>query len=242
MASLLAVAEVQVGTSGWSYKQWVGTLYPDRTAASKMLGAYAERLSTVEAHNTFRRRPRASSLEGWAAAVPPTFKFALKAHVAITHQRDLAGVEDRVSSFFESLAPLGERVGPVLFQLPHRDVDLERLDRLLDALPATPSAAFELGPAWNTVDVLTRLDKVGATLVAVDKDGDGDGDGDGPALPDVGSIAYVRLRRDQYDDEALGRWAGRLRQAAVGGRQVFAYLRHEGDPLEAVRLNHAVRA
>ena len=232
----MAVAEVQVGTSGWSYKQWVGTLYPDRTATSKMLGAYAERLSTVEAHNTFRRRPRASALEGWAAAVPPTFKFALKAHVAITHQRDLAGVEDRVSSFFESLAPLGERVGPVLFQLPHRDVDLERLDRLLGALPATPPAAFELGPAWNTADVLTRLDKVGATLVAVDKDGDE------PVLPDVGSIAYVRLRRDQYDDEALGRWAGRLRQAAVGGRQVFAYLRHEGDPLEAVRLNDAVRA
>src|SRR5205085_782227 len=81
--------------------------YPDGTAASKMLGAYAARLSTVEAHNTFRRRPRASALEGWAAAVPPAFTFALKAHVAITHQRDLGGVEDRVSSFFESLAPLG---------------------------------------------------------------------------------------------------------------------------------------
>ena len=222
-----------MGTSGWSYKQWVGTLYPAKTGASKMLGAYAERLSTVEAHNTFRRRPRAPALEGWAAAVPSSFRFALKAHVAITHQRDLEGVEDRISSFFESLAPLGERTGPVLFQLPHKDVDLPRLDRLLSALPASPPAAFELGSAWNTPEVLGRLDRVGATLVVVDT-----GEGE-PPLPEVGSIVYVRLRAEQYDEKALRRWAKRLLKA---GRPAFAYLRHEGDPLEAVRLDDAVRA
>src|SRR5947209_12440676 len=232
-APLLAVAEVRVGTSGWSYKEWVGRLYPERTSSPRMLAAYAERLPTVEAHNTFRRRPRPSALEGWAAAVPPSFLFAFKAHVAITHQRDLDGVEDRVTKFFEGLTPLGERVGPVLFQLPHRDVDLERLDRLLAALPSSPPAAFELGPAWNTPEVLARLDAAGATLVVVDKDGDD------PVLPEVGSVAYVRLRRENYDDEALARWADRLNAA---GRPVFAYLRHEGDPVEAVRLLDAVRA
>jgi len=222
-----------VGTSGWSYKQWVGTLYPAKTAAAKMLAAYAERLPTVEAHNTFRRRPRASALEAWAAAVPPTFQFSLKAHVAITHQRDLEGVEDRISSFFDSLAPLGERVGPVLFQLPHRDVDLPRLDRLIDALPASPPAAFELGPNWNSPGVLERLDNAGATLVVVDT-----GEGK-PAIPEVGSIVYVRLRAERYDDKALRRWAKRLAEA---DRPAFVYLRHEGDPLEAVRLADAVRA
>src|SRR2546429_920813 len=183
-----------------------------------MLAAYAERLPTVEAHNTFRRRPRPSALEGWAAAVPPAFLFAFKAHVAITHQRDLNGVEDRIANFFDGLTPLGERVRPVLFQLPHRDVDLERLDRLLAALPPSPPAAFELGPAWNTREVLRRLDKAGATLVVVDKDGEE------PALHGVGSIGYVRLRRDVYDDAALGRWATRLGDAARAGRPVFAYL------------------
>ena len=227
------MADVRVGTSGWSYKEWAGTLYPARTPASRMLTAYAGRLPTVEAHNTFRRRPRASTLETWAAAVPPDFRFALKAHVAITHQRELAGVEERISNFFDSLTPLGENVGPVFFQLPHRDVDLERLDRLLAALPSSPPAAFELGPAWNTPQVLRRLDKAGATLVVVDKEGDP------PGLPDVGSIAYLRLRRDRYDDDALAAWAERLREAA---RPAFAYLRHEGDPLEAVRLDGAVRA
>ena len=236
MASLLAVADVRVGTSGWSYKEWVGGLYPADTPASRMLTAYAERLPTVEAHNTFRRRPRSATLETWAAAVPPEFQYALKAHVAITHQRELAGVEDRVTNFFGALEPLGDHVGPVLFQLPHRDVDLDRLDRLLGALPSSPPAAFELGPAWNTPDVLGRLDKAGATLVVVDKNGVE------PALPEVGSIVYVRLRRDRYDAQALVRWAERLGEAARAGRGVFAYLRHEGDPLEAVRLLEAVRA
>ena len=201
-----------------------------------MLTAYAQLLSTVEAHNTFRRRPRAPTLEAWDHAVPPTFRFAVKAHVGITHQRELDGVEGRIESFFDSLSPLGERGGPVLFQLPHRRPDLARLDRLLAALPPSPPAAFELGPAWNTADVLQRLDRAGATLVAVDKDGEE------PALPDVGAVAYLRLRRERYDDEAIARWAGRLGDAAHAGRPAFAYLRHEGDPLEAVRLSDAVRA
>jgi uncharacterized protein YecE (DUF72 family) len=201
-----------------------------------MLTAYAQLLSTVEAHNTFRRRPRAPTLEGWAHVVPSAFRFAVKAHVGITHQRELDGVEGRVESFFDSLSPLGERVGPVLFQLPHRQPDLDRLDRLLAALPPTPPAAFELGPAWNTADVLERLDRVGATLVVVDKDGEE------PALPDVGAVAYLRLRRERYDDEAIARWAGRMGDVARAGRSAFVYLRHEGDPLEAVRLSEAVRA
>jgi uncharacterized protein YecE (DUF72 family) len=232
----LAVAEVLVGTSGWSYKEWVGPFYPPRTAASRMLALYAERLPTVEAHNTFRRRPRASTLSGWSGQVPPSFRFAPKAHVGITHQRELDGVEARVEAFFASLAPLGALLGPVLFQLPHRQPDLDRLDRLLAALPATPAAAFELGPAWNTAEVLDRLDGAGATLVIVDKDGED------ALVPDAGAVAYVRLRRERYDDEAVARWASRLEDVARAGRPVFAYLRHEGDPLEAVRLLDAVRA
>jgi len=227
---------VSVGTSGWSYREWVGGFYPPRTPSSRLLASYSDRLPTVEAHNTFRRRPRTPTLESWVAAVPPSFRFALKAHVAITHQRELAGVEDRIAEFFTSLAPLGERTGPVFFQLPHRDVDLERLDRLLGALPESPPAAFELGPAWNTPEVLHRLDAAGATLVVVDADGEE------PALPEVGSIAYVRLRRAKYTKAALARWADRFREAASAGRPVFVYLRHEGDPLEAVRLLDGVRA
>jgi uncharacterized protein YecE (DUF72 family) len=200
-----------------------------------MLAAYAERLTTVEAHSTFRRHLRPSALDGWRDHTPETFRFAPKAHLGITHQRDLDGIEDRVGTFFASVAPLGERLGPVLFQLPHRQPDLERLDRLLAALPSSPPAAFELGPDWNTTDVLDRLDRRGATLVVVDKDGDP------PPLVEVGHCAYVRLRRERYAGEELRGWAERLADVADTGRPAYVYLRHEGDPLEAVRLAELVR-
>lgn len=229
------MADVYVGTSGWSYKDWVGSLYPPKTPASRMLEAYAARLSTVEAHNTYRRRPPASLIAGWIAQVPPTFRFAPKAHVAITHQRDLGGVEGRVEEFFGLLEPLGARLGPVLFQLPHKEPDLERLGRLLGALPEHASAAFELGSGWRQPDVLARLDRQGATFVVVD-------DEDSPGeMVDVGSCAYLRLRRAKYTDAELREWAARLRSVAAAGRPAYAYLRHEGDPTEAVRLAEAVR-
>jgi uncharacterized protein YecE (DUF72 family) len=236
----LPVADIRVGTSGWSYRAWVGTLYPPKTAASRMLATYAERFMTVEAHNTYRRRPQASTLETWRTQVPPGFRFAPKAHVGISHRRDLDGVERRVADFFGALAPLGDRLGPVLFQLPHRQPELDRLDRLLAALPAEPPAAFDLAPAWHVPEVLERLDASGATLVFSDRDDNDEDDEEGePSIPAVGRFAYVRLRRTRYDDEALGRWARRLSGL---GKPAYVYLRHEGDPLEAVRLSEAVRA
>jgi uncharacterized protein YecE (DUF72 family) len=231
------VADVFVGTSGWSYKDWVGSLYPLKTPAARMLHEYAARLSTVEAHNTYRRRPPASLIDGWLAQVPPTFRFAPKAHVAITHQRELTGVEERVREFFGLLEPLGPRLGPVMFQLPHKQPDLERLDRLLGALPDDRLTAFELAEGWRVPEVFDRLNRHGASFVVVDDD---DAVAD-PALIDVGACAYVRLRRPQYADKDLRRWAKRLRAVAAAGRDVYVYLRHEGDPTEAVRLAEAVR-
>jgi uncharacterized protein YecE (DUF72 family) len=189
-----------------------------------MLELYAHRFPTVEAHNTFRRRPAANTLERWRAEVPEGFRFAPKAHVGITHRQDLDGVEDRVTAFFEGLAPLGDRLGPVLFQLPHHQPDHDRLDRLLSALPAAPPAAFELGPAWNVPDVLDRLERRGATLVAVDTEPNA-----------VGAVAYVRLRRDGYTEAELDEWAGRLATAADGGRDVYAFLKHD-DAGDATRF------
>jgi len=180
-----------------------------------MLGFYSRRFPTVEAHNTFRRRPRPDTLERWRAEVPEGFRFAPKAHVAVTHQQDLDGVEERVTAFVEGLAPLGDRLGPVLFQLPHREPDLGRLDRLLSALPDSPPAAFELGSAWHVPDVLERLDRRGAALVAVDADPE-----------HVGAVGYVRLRRDSYTDAELDEWAERL-AAASQECDLYVFFKHD---------------
>ena len=228
-----------MGTSGWSYREWVGAFYPPGTAASKMLAVYASELPTVEAHATYRRHPSAATLDRWAADVPPGFTFAPKAHAAITHQRDTEGLPERVARFCAAVGQLGPHLGPVLFQLPHRAPDLDRLDLILDALPPGVTAAFELGPQWLGDDVLNRLARAGATLVLTDAD-------DRPA-PDVevGPVAYVRLRRHDYTPADLDGWAARLARLAAGGRDVHAYLRHDESgraPVHARRLMEAVTA
>ena len=95
MPTLVAVGRLRIGTSGWSYPAWVGPFYPPATSPARMLGVYAGSFDTVEAHATYRRLPGAAALEKWAAAVPGDFRFAPKAHMGITHRRDLEGVEDR---------------------------------------------------------------------------------------------------------------------------------------------------
>jgi len=214
------VGQVSVGTSGWSYPAWVGPFYPEGTSAARMLGLYASEFDTVEAHATYRRLPTAVVLARWVASVPPGFRFAPKAHMGITHRRDLDGVEDRVTAFLAAVAPLGPALGPVLVSLPHQEPDLDRLDRILSAL-AVP-AAFDLGPAWDRPDVLDRLDAAGCTLVVTDSP-------ERPAttVPAVGPVAYVRLRRGDYPPADLDLWSERLAKVAAQERDAYVFLKHD---------------
>src|SRR5262249_12414997 len=138
---------IRVGTSGWSYPTWVGPFYPPGTSAAKMLPAYAGAFATVEAHATYRRLPNEAALLKWRAQVPEGFRFSLKAHMGIPHRRDTDGLDERLAAFAATVAPLGDRTGPVLFVLPHHQPDLDRLDLLLAAVaPTTLKAVFELAP------------------------------------------------------------------------------------------------
>lgn len=219
------MARVRVGTSGWSYPEWVGRFYPNGTSPARMLEFYAHRFPTVEAHSTYRRLPTPATLARWQEQAPADFKFVPKMHLGVTHRHDLDGVEDRVGAFLAALAPLGGRLGPVLLSLPHQDPDLVRLDRLLAALPAPPEgppAAFELGPAWATAAVLGRLDAHGGATLVVNDTGHTDG-----RLPPLGPLAYVRLRRDRYNRAELEAWAARLANVRADGRDVYAFLKHD---------------
>ena len=214
------MGSVRIGTSGWSYPAWVGPFYPEGTSAARMLGFYASVFETVEAHATYRRLPTAVALARWVTTVPPGFKFAPKAHMGISHRRQLDGVEDRVTAFLAALAPLGPAQGPVLVALPHQHPDLDRLGRILS--PFTATAAFELGPAWEQADVLDRLDAAGATLVVSDT-----ADRPASAIPTVGPVAYVRLRRADYTPADLDLWADRLAKVAAEDRDAYVFLKHD---------------
>ncbi|MGI9021973.1 MAG: DUF72 domain-containing protein [Acidimicrobiales bacterium] len=216
---------MRVGTSGWSYPEWVGRFYPNGTPPARMLAFYGRRFPCVEAHATYRRLPLATTLQRWTEQVPTEFRFVPKAHLGITHRRDLDGVEERIAAFFEAVSPLGPHLGPVLFSVPHQQPDLGRLDRLLGGLPPLPRrpVAFELGPAWMTPEVVTRLEAHHATIVVVDADGSVPV----PLLAEVGPLTYVRLRRGLYDRATLDSWAERLAKAAADGREAYAFFKHD---------------
>lgn len=222
-----------VGTSGYSYPEWKGRFYPAKFPANKMLGFYAERFRTVEVNNTFYRAPTARLLETWAGQVPEEFRFVLKAPQEITHVRRLAGAGEPVAALIETASVLGDRLGPVLFQLPPTlQKNLALLDDFLGRMPAC-RAAFEFRhPSWFTEDVFELLRDHQAAMCVADA---GD-ELDVPFVP-TADWGYLRLRRPEYDDAALSEWAARLR--TQGWREAFVFFKHEDagtGPRLAARL------
>src|SRR5882724_10643215 len=114
----MATGRLFVGPSGFAYKEWVGPFYHPGTKGAGMLGYYAGQFNRVEVNYTCRRSPTASMMETWSAATDAGFLFALKANQGITHFARLKDTRERVGQFLEVVAPLGPRLGPVLFQCP----------------------------------------------------------------------------------------------------------------------------
>ena len=107
--------DLYVGTSGYSYKEWKGTFYPEDIPDKQMLRFYGERFRSVEINNTFYRMPKASVLEAWAGEVPADFKFVLKASQRITHMQRLKDAGDSVSYLLDVAGVLKERLGRCCF-------------------------------------------------------------------------------------------------------------------------------
>jgi uncharacterized protein YecE (DUF72 family) len=217
-----------VGTSGWSYKEWKGSFYPPKLPQDEMLGFYASRFPTVEVNNSFYRIPSEKVLMGWAEQVPPDFRFVLKASRRITHNSRLAGEDGSLEYFLRAINPLGDRLGPTLFQLPPTfKKDAVRLRDFLARLPKRWLAAVEFRHAsWFDDEVYDLLRSRDVALVAVDED---ESEGKGAPLVPTACWGYFRLRRTAYDTSALEAWAGRIQRAEWTDAYVF--LKHEdGSP------------
>ncbi len=230
---------VLVGTSGYSYKEWKGSFYPEDLPASEMLRYYAERLPAVEINNTFYRMPSEKLLSVWAAQVPESFRFVLKASQQITHRLRLKEAGDPVSYFFRVASTLGERLGPVLFQLPpNLKKDLPRLASFLELLPPGSRSAFEFRHAsWFEADVFEALRSHGAALcVAEDEEL-------ATPLEATADWGYLRLRRQDYVESDITAWAGKLR--AQPWSEAYVFFKHEeagAGPRLAAQLLGTLRA
>ena len=190
-----------------------------------MLRYYAERFATVEINNTFYRMPAEAMLARWAEEVPANFAFTLKAPRRITHEKRLRESESSVAAFLQRAAALGDKLGALLFQLPHYlKKDLPRLRDFLELLPAGCRAAFEFRHAsWQDDEVYETLRSRGAMLCVTDTD-----EGDTPFVA-TSDCGYLRLRRTHYDEGDLRAWVERI--AAQPLARTYVYFMHEDEAL-----------
>jgi len=218
------ITKLYVGTSGYSYKEWKGSFYPDKIPAAQMLSYYSSRLPAVELNNTFYRLPQRTMVEGWKTQVPENFRFAVKASQRITHFKRLKEAAVETSYMLETVSALEDRLGVVLFQLPpNMKKDLERLETFLRDLPASTPAAFEFRhPTWFDDDVIELLRRENRALCASDTD-------DLPTnhIDKTADWGYLRLRRVQYSEADLVEWIERIR--AQQWQHAFVFFKHEDE-------------
>lgn len=215
---------IVAGASGYSFKEWKGVFYPERIEADAMLPFYSARLPTVEINNSFYRMPATQVLANWAAVTPEGFRFAIKASRRITHLSRLKGdaAAESLAYLYRSLTTLGDKCGPVLFQLPpNLGKDLPRLTAFLAGLPPDHRAVFEFrNGTWFDDEVYAALRTAGAALCLSERE-----DNAPPPLVETAPFGYARLRLEAYGERELREWAEKL--AATSWHTAYVYFMHE---------------
>jgi uncharacterized protein YecE (DUF72 family) len=221
------MAKVYAGTSGWSYASWKPDFYPAKLASAKFLSYYGTRLNSVEVNYTYRRFPTEKLLEGWIAATPADFKFALKAHQMITHIKRLRETAEWVKRFSSSLRPLedAKKLGPILFQLPpNLKCNVTLLREFLEELPPGLRSAFEFRDAsWFCEEVYAALRARNAALCQAESE-----KLETPTVQTAG-FSYLRLRKEKYRPKELAKVRATVAEGAKRG-EVFVYFKHEETP------------
>jgi uncharacterized protein YecE (DUF72 family) len=217
-------SKLLAGASGYSFMEWKGPFYPEKMKPEDMLAFYCARLPTVEINNTFYRMPKTEMLEAWAKTAPEPFRFTIKAPRRITHISRIRAdsAAESVGYLYRNLEALGDKRGPVLFQLPpNLKKDLPRLKEFLALLPEGHRAAFEFrNDTWFDDEVYDALKGASAALVLSERE-----DNAPPPLVETAPWGYVRLRLEMYSDADLEAWAAKL--GATGWKETFAYFMHE---------------
>jgi uncharacterized protein YecE (DUF72 family) len=224
------MASVWLGTSGFSYKEWRPEFYPAQMPAHDFLKYYATRFNSVEIDSTFYRMPNARTIDGWKSATGEDFRFSLKASQQITHREQLRLPSAALDYLLGIVPRLEQRLGLLLFQLPpFLRFDAGRLETFLSFLPGGIRAAMEFRhDSWFCPETYGLLRAHDVALCIHDAD-----DHVTP-LETPASFTYLRLRRSEYDPAAMARWQQRIHDWAAGGREVFAYVKHEANPHAAL--------
>ena len=204
-----------MGTSGWQYKDWRGEdrLYPPKLPQRLWLEKYAESFDTVEINNAFYRLPERDTFAQWRARTPDDFVFAVKMSRYLTHIKRLREPAEPVARFLSRAEALGDKLGPVLLQLPPTlKVDVAALDETLGLFPRGVKVAVEpRHDSWWTDEVRELLRRHNAALSWADRKGR-------PVTPlwVTADFGYLRMHEGRaqpwprYGRTSLATWLDRL--------------------------------
>ncbi len=164
------MGKIYIGTSGWSYDSWEGTLYPEKLKPKDRLPEYCKTFKTSEINNTFYSLPTKSAVKNWYEETPTDFIFAVKASRFITHNKKLKDPKSSFRKFFTAVDKLEDKLGPILFQLPPRfKYNGERLKEFLKALPKGHRYTFEFrDQTWLNDECYETLEQHKASLCVYD--------------------------------------------------------------------------
>lgn len=221
----MKISNVQIGTSGWHYDHWKGNFYPDALSRNNYLDFYARQFSTLEINTSFYQMPQEKTLTQWRNGVPDSFLFSMKASRYITHIKKLKDAKQILSPFFKRVELLGDKLGPILFQLPPQwKFNLERLTSFLNALPETYRYAFEFrDSSWfnpKTYEALSQHNAAFGIYQVASRNAPREVTAD---------FAYVRLlgskapNQGKYDAGTLKEWANQIASWAAAGKDIYCY-------------------
>ena len=216
--------KVFVGVSGFSYSSWIGRFYPEGLKNDEFLGYYSKHLGSVEINSSFYAAPTAAMVRSWVAKTTEEFRYAFKAPRLITHVLKLGkGAPEASEKLSATLSGLGQRRGPILFQLPpFSALNQDLLQSFLTDTGDIGRKVFEFRhPTWFTESIYRLLDEHQAGFcIAETEDLE-------PIFKVTGGVAYFRLRKDSYDAKAIDTWAERIRSSSEGAKECYVYLRHD---------------
>lgn len=214
-----------IGTSGWKYKHWKGTFYPEGLKDKEEFAYYCRHFRTVEINNSFYRLPAPATFTAWRDQAPAQFVYAVKASRFITHLKKLKADKTSLQLFLSGAARLHEKEGPLLFQLPprwHRNA--ERLRDFLEALPAGHRYTFEFrDPTWYSPDIYELLKAANCAFCIYELAGHQS------PMEITADFVYIRLHgpggkyQGRYTPSQLQAWARRCRHWMAEGKDVYVY-------------------
>ena len=239
-------AEIRIGTSGWHYRHWVGTFYPDDLKPARMFEYYQRFFDTVELNNSFYRLPTPEAFQTWRDAAAPDFRFAVKGSRFLTHNKKLKEPQQALDNLLPRAELLGKKLGPILFQLPPKwKLNSERLEAFLQALPKDRRYAFEFRePSWHTQAVYDILRRHNAAYCIYELAGFH------TPIVVTADFAYVRLHgpggkyQGCYAGEKLCEWADRIVQWSRKLRAIYVYFDNDDSgyaPQNALELKQQLK-